>query len=550
MTLNLKKWVLSLVFVGAGSHAATDSLNIGIGAEFETLNPVIMSQAASRYMLYLAHRPLIVLTPDMQWKPEIIKEFPTLANKLVKKKGESLEMTIEILPDVQWGDGVPVTCKDIEFSVKVGKNINVSIPDREKFENISSVAIDKANAKKCTITFAKAKFDYFANMPELLPAHLEGPVFDKFSGKQQGYDQNSLYVKNPTNPGLYFGPYVISEVKLGSHVIFTPNPKYIGTPAKFKKIVIKLIPNTGTLEANLRSNSINMIASAGGFSVDQAVAFEKKVKSENLPYQVVFEDGVIYAHVDFNLDNKILSDIKVRRALAHGLNKKEMIDSLLEGKGRVADHFVTEKDPWFTDKVQKYDFSTRTANKLLDEAGWKKGADGIRVKDGQKLSITIMAAGGVKLNDMIETYMQEQWRNIGVQLNIKNEPARVFFGETVRNRNFDMALYSWVSIPENSPRSVLHSKSIPSAANAKAGQNYTGYKNKEVDSLIDKLELELDAKKRAEIGKKLLSIYATDIPVLPLYYRANNTVIPAGMKNYRLSGHLFYETLNVEDWTF
>ena len=314
--------------------------------------------------------------------------------------------------------------------------------------------------------------------------------------------------------------------------------------------MIKLIPNTGTLEANLRSNSINMIASAGGFSVDQAVAFEKKVKSENLPYQVKWEDGVIYAHIDFNLDNKILSDIKVRRALAHGLNKKEMIDSLLEGKGRVADHFVTDKDPWFTDKVTKYDFSTRTANKLLDEAGWKKGADGIRVKDGKKLAITIMAAAGVKLNDMIQTYMQEQWRNLGVQLNIKNEPARVFFGETVRDRNFDLALYSWVSIPDNSPRSVLHSKSIPSAANAKAGQNYTGYKNKEVDSLIDKLELELDAKKRAEIGKKILTIYAADLPVLPLYYRANNTVIPAGMKNYRLSGHLFYETLNVEDWTF
>jgi peptide/nickel transport system substrate-binding protein len=551
----LKKIVQVLILMSAlfpldFAIGATDTLNIGIGAEFENLNPIISSQAATKYMLYLAHRPLIVLTPDLQWKPQMIKEIPTLQNKLLKLKGKSLEMVIEILPEMQWGDGVPVTCRDIDFSVKVGKSKNVSIPDREKFDNISSVVADKSNPKKCTITFAKAKFDYFANLPEVVPAHLEEPVFDKFSSKPEGYDQNSLYTKNPTNPGLYNGPYVISEVKLGSHVIFTPNPKFLGKKPYFKKIVIKLIPNTGTLEANLRSQSINMISSAGGFSLDQAVVFDKKVKSENLPYQVVFEDGVVYAHIDFNLNNPILSDLKVRKALAHALNKKEMIDSLLEGKGRVADHFVTDKDPWYTDKVPKYEYSPRTANRLLDEAGWKKGPDGIRVKDGKKLTLTIIAAAGVKLNDNIETYVQEQWKNIGVQLNIKNEPARVFFGDTVRDRNFDLAMYSWVSIPDNSPRSVLHSTSIPTVANAKAGQNYTGYKNKEVDTLIDKLETELDAKKRAEIGKKILTIYATDLPVLPLYYRANNAVIPAGLKNYRLSGHLYYETLNVEDWTF
>ncbi len=548
----LKVWVLVLASASFSfsANAATDTLNIGIGAEFENLNPLISSQAATKYILYLAHRPLIVLTPDLEWKPQMIKEIPTLKNKLLKQKGSSLEMVIEILPEISWGDGVPVTCKDIDFSVRVGKNKNVSIPDREKFENISSVIADKANSKKCTITFAKAKFDYFANLPEILPEHLEGPVFAKFSGKAEGYDQNSLYTKQPTNPGLYNGPYYISEVKLGSHVIFSPNPKFGGKKPHFKKIVIKLIPNTSTLEANLRSNSINMVASAAGFSLDQAVVFDRKVKSENIPYQVVFEDGVIYAHIDFNLDNSILSDIRVRKALSHGLNKKEMTDALLEGKGKIADHFVTDRDPWYTDKVPKYEYSPRTANKILEEAGWKKGADGIRSKDGKKLSFTIMAAAGVKLNENIQTFIQDQWRNIGVQLSIKNEPARVFFGETVRDRNFDLALYSWVSIPDNSPRSVLHSTSIPTVANSKAGQNYTGFKNKQVDSLIDKLELELDSKKRAEIGKELLNIYATELPVLPLYYRANNAVIPAGLKNYRLSGHLFYETLNVEDWTF
>jgi peptide/nickel transport system substrate-binding protein len=551
MRSNLNKIVLlSILLLAQLGVAATDTLNIGIGAEFENLNPLIGSQAATFYMLYLAHRPLVYLTPDLQWKPLIIKDIPTLQNKLLKRKGLGLEATIEILPQVQWGDGVPLTCADLAFALKVGKNNNVSIPERDKYDNISSITFEPSNPKKCTVNFIKAKFDYYANMPSPLPEHLEKSVYEKYSSKAEGYDQNSLYTKNPTNPGLYFGPYVISEVKLGSHVIFTPNPKYWGKKPHFSKIVIKLIPNTGTLEANLRSNSINMVASAAGFSLDQAALFEKKVKADGSPYQVIFADGVIYAHIDFNLDHPALSDVRVRKALAYGINKKEMISSLLEGKGTVADHFVTEKDPWYTDKVTKYEFSPRMANKLLDEAGWKKGADGIRVKDGKKLTFTIIAAAGVKLNDNIETYLQEQWKNLGAQLNIKNEPARVFFGDTVRDRKFDLALYSWVSNPDNSPRSVLHSSAIPTVANGKAGQNYTGYKSKEVDTLIDQLEAELDPKKRAEIGKRIIAIYANDLPVLPLYYRQTDTVIPAGMKNFHLSGHVYYETLNVEDWTF
>lgn len=545
----LKIALFSLLTSPLASHAASDTLNIGIGAEFETLNPIIASQAATKYMLYLATRPLVILSPDLKWVALNIKEIPTLDNGLVKKKGEGLDVTFEIRDNLQWGDGVPVTCQDIEFAWRVGRNKNVSIPSREPFENITAVTWDKAAPKKCTVAMAKAKFDYYNNIPDPMPTHLEEPVFKKYGSQAEGYDRNTLYTKNPTNPGLYFGPYVISEVKFGSHVIFSANPKWQGKKPYFKKIVFKLIPNNSTMEANLRSGNIDMISSAAGMGVDQAVAFERKVKAENLPYAVPFEDGVTYAHIDLNLDNPILADLKVRQALSHGFNKKEMIDSLLEGKGRPAIHFVTERDPWYTDKVQIYAPSKRQATKLLDEAGWKMGADGYRHKNGKKMTLTLMAAAGAKINELIETYLQDKFKELGIELLVKNEPARVFFGETTPKRKFEMALYSWVSIPDNSPRSVLHSTSIPSAKNSWAGQNFTGYKNAEVDKLIDALEQELDAKKRADIGKKVIEFYAKDIPVIPMYYRATNAVIPKGLKNYRLSGHIFYETLAVEDWS-
>jgi peptide/nickel transport system substrate-binding protein len=346
------------------AHANGKILNIGISSEFENLNPLIGTQAATNYILYMAHRPLVYLTPDMKWQPLLIKEIPTLKNKMVKAVGAGLEVNFELLPDLVWGDGKPVICQDIELSWIVGKNPNVSIGNREPFENIKSLTADAGNPKKCKIEFAKAKFDYFNNIPSPLPSHLEKPIFEKHSKKSQGYDQNSLYTKQPTNPGLYYGPYVVSEVKLGSHVMFTPNPLFKGKKPFFEKIIVKLIPNNGVMEANLRSGNIDMIASASGLGIDQAVTFASKVKSEKLPYQVLFEDGVIYAHIDYNLDSSILSDLRVRKAIIHGFNRDEMIKSLLEGKGQIAHHFVTKMDPWYTDQATKYEFSRRKAGKL------------------------------------------------------------------------------------------------------------------------------------------------------------------------------------------
>ena len=542
-------FVISLGIPLVSPALTKDSLTIGLSAEFENLNPLITSQAATKYMLYLAWRPLVILTPDNQWKPLIIKQIPTIENKLAKKKGAGLEVVIEIIDQAKWGDGTPLSCKDIQFAWEVGKSKNVSNPNREPYENITSIEADKVNPKKCTLNFAKTKFDYYQTMPDPMPAHLEEAVFKKYGNKAEGYDLNSLYTKNPTNPGLYFGPYVISEVKLGSHLIFIPNPYFYGKAPEFKKIIFKLVPNNATLEANLRSGIIDMISSAAGLGLDQAVIFDKKVKSESLPYSVVFEDGVIYAHIDLNLDSPILSDLKVRKALSISFNKDEMIKSLLEGRGRPAHHFVTEKDPWFTNKIENYTYNKREAGRLLEEAGWKMGARGYREKNGKTLTLNLLAAAGANLNEMIEVYLQEKFKAVGVELLVKNEPPRVFFGETVSHRKFDLAMYSWVSVPESSPRSTLHSSMIPSEKNSWGGQNYTGYKNIEVDHLIEKLEEELNPKKRAGLAQKIIEAYVRDIPVIPVYYRPNNCVVPKALKNFRLSGHVFYETLTAENWS-
>ncbi len=538
--------------------AATNAeLKIGMSQEFENLNPLIGTMVATTYMQYLSNRNLAYLDANGKWTTQMAKSIPSLTNggaKLNDAKDPSKGMTAtwEILPKAKWGDGRDVTCNDLKFSWQAGMNDNVSVGERESYNNIASITWDEKTPKKCVIAYKKARWDFYKLTPTPMPAHIEQAVMDQYGKTPQGYDQNSQYSKNPTNPGLYNGPYLVSEIKLGSHVTFTPNPHFYGKQPNIKKIIFKLIPNTGTMEANLRSGTIDMISTLG-LAFDQAVAFDKKVKAEKLPYNVLFKEGTTYEHIDLNLDNPILKDVRVRKALVHAINREELTKAIFEGKQKVAIHNISPVDKaWYTEdpkKITLYKPSKKDAAKLLDEAGWKLGPDGFRYKDGQKLSLSFMTTAGNKTRETVQTFLQSQWKSVGVDITIKNEPARVFFAETTRKRAFTgMVMYAWVSSPESTPRSTLHSSNIPSEKNSYSGQNQPGWINANVDKAIDQIDIEFNPNKRRDLIHSILKAYTDEVPVIPLFYRAEIAVIPTNLENFKIAGHQVYETNEVENW--
>lgn len=540
----------------ATTKLTNNELKIGISQEFENFNPLISSMLATTYMQRMVNRTLVTIDADGKWVPQLAKAIPSLDNgtaKVIKVGGkEKLQATWELLDNATWGDGTPITCDDFALAVKIASSPNVGVGEKEVYTQVEKIEQVDKNPKKCLFTYEKAKWDfYMLGTFYPVPKQLEEAVFKKHGTQKEGYEKNSMYSKDPTNVGLFNGPYVISEIQLGDHVTFVPNPKFYGTQPNIKKIIVKLIPNTGTLEANLRSGTIDLISTLG-LALDQALAFEKKVKSENLGYQVLFQPSTVYEHIDLNLDNAFLKDVRVRKALNYAINKEDLVNALFEGKQQPAIHSITPRDPWFTAdpaKVTVYKYNKREAERLLDEAGWKPGADGIRVKDGKRLSFTVMTTAGNKTRELVQVYLQNQWKQVGIEVNAKNEPARVFFGETTKKRAFDsMALFAWVSSPENTPKSTFSSKNIPTAKNGWSGQNYMGWSNATVDKTLEALDTEMKNEKRIEMVHEVLKAYTDEVPVLPLYYRSDVAVIPNQLKGYRLTGHQFPETNVVELW--
>jgi peptide/nickel transport system substrate-binding protein len=539
-------WVLACAVTPAGA-AEHDALSVGITQFPATLNPNIDVMAAKSYVLGMALRPFTVY--DAEWKLACLlcTELPSIANRLAVpvdlpdgKKG--IDLTYTIRPDAQWADGVPVTTADVQFTYEVGRNPQSGISNAELYRRISG--IDLKDDKTFTLHVDKLTFDYAALHDfMLLPAHIER---DAFAAPAE-YRLRTRYNTDPTNPGLYNGPYRVAEFVAGSHILLEPNAHWAGPPGRFRRITVRTIENTAALEANLLSGTIDMIAGELGLPLDEGLAFAKR---HGEAFQIVYKPGLVYEHIDINLAQPVLADRRVREALMLGLDRAAISQSLFAGRQPVADSFVNPLDLGYTADIPRYPYDPARAEALLEAAGWTKGADGLRRStQGQKLSFELMTTAGNRSRELVEQVLQSQWRRIGVDIRIKNEPARVLFGDTLPHRRFDLAMYAWISSPENVPRSILHSSEIPNAANGYVGQNATGFTSPEMDRLIDALEIELDANARKALWAEAQRLYATELPSLPLYFRSDVFILPKWLAGVRPTGNQSPSTLWITDWS-
>ena len=150
----------------------------------------------------------------------------------------------------------------------------------------------------------------------------------------------------------------------------------------------------------------------------------------------------------------------------------------------------------------------------------------------------------------VDAAIQSNLREVGVDLRIRNQPARVLFGQTIRQREFTgMAMFAWFSSPQNVPRTTLHSSMIPNAENSWSGQNYPGYRSAVMDEAIDRVEVECSAADQTRHWTTIQQTYAEDLPALPLYFRANAFIMPKWLHGVTPTGHQYPSTLWVENWT-
>jgi peptide/nickel transport system substrate-binding protein len=190
------------------------------------------------------------------------------------------------------------------------------------------------------------------------------------------------------------------------------------------------------------------------------------------------------------------------------------------------------------------------ARRLLDEAGWRMGANGMRVNArGEPLAFDLMTTAGNRSRELVQQVIQSQWKAIGIDARIRNQPARVLFGDTLTHRRFQgLAMFAWMSAPESVPRSILDSQEIPSSQNSYSGENWVGFASPEVDTLLDRIETTIDRDQRKALWFRLQEIYADELPAIPLFFRADAYILPKWLKGVVPTGHQEPTSAWAENW--
>lgn len=535
--------LLALTALAAPARAK-DELVIGMTQSPGTWNPLISSMLAKSLISNMTARPLTAWNADWKLVCLACTEVPTIENgkaRVIDQPDGKKHMEVDLeLRDLKWGDGTPVTAKDVAFTLEVGRHPLSGVASSEAYRRI--IKFDAKDDRRFTMTIDRVTFDYNRLGLSLLPAHIEKPIFEANPAE---YRNKTAFDTNTTNPGLFFGPFRIVEVVPGNRIVLEQNPTWTGEKPYFKRIAVKIIENTAALEANLLSGNVDYVLGELGLSLDQVLAFEKRHKDK---YNFIYKPALIYEHIDTMLDNKLLEDRRVRQAILSAIDRKAISEKLFDGKNPIADGPISPLDPMFSPNTRHYPYDPAAARKILDEAGFSDIRNGVRHNaKGDRLSLEISTSAGNRVRELVTQVVQSQLRQVGIELRIKAEPPRIFF-EAMNRRQFTLGMYAWVQSPEGVPRSTLYSTEVPTAQNGWSGQNYPGYRNPAMDAALDGAERELNFEKRRALFADIQRIHAEDLPVLPLFFRVDPFVIPKQLKGVTPTGHLNSSTLWIEQW--
>lgn len=516
----IKLFALLLVF-SSTAFSAEKTLRLAVIQEWATFNPIKFSVASNEALAQLISRRMVLRQASGRTVPDVAEAIPPLKNKTAIWK---------IKKNAKWADGQDILCQDWHLGWQVGLNPNVSVDARAEFSKITAIKWKPETPQTCEVEYQKQDWSYDRDLPPFLPSHIEKALFEKHQKTSEGYDRNSSYVTYPNLAGLYNGPYKITEFKLGGHIIFTPNKYFYGPKPDFDKVIVTHIPDSSSLKASLASKQIDGI-SAVGFPADTAIMMDEEFQTNKGSISKVhFQNSSIFQGLFFNLDKEIFKDKKVREALSRAVDKEALVKAFYQNKLRPAEGILPPQHPAYRKKASIY--SKKTAISLLDSAGWKLGSDGIREREGKKLSFEFKTSSGIKVLENIQVFVCAQFKEIGAQCVIKNEPPRVLLGSTVPHGEFDIAMFGQPIPPDTTLTAYFGSSEIPTNANSWAGGNSFRVRSIEIDLLLKNFDNEMQIEKRNRIAQQIENELMENFSMIPLYHRREAVVLPKKLEGF------------------
>jgi peptide/nickel transport system substrate-binding protein len=513
---------------GNVAKAEGKTLTVAFAQEPDVLNAYYTNMAFAQWVWFLTESSLWDYDNHLKPVPVLVTEIPTAANGGISKDGKTL--TIHLKKDLKWSDGQPLTTDDVAFTFQMlldkANNFTVAPTIADQIVSMDNVKVVDAQ----TLSITTKDPQYPENMFGvgnfyLLPKHVFADVYAKDKTLEKA-DFNQ-------NPTVFSGPYVLKEWKRGTSLTFEPNPNYALGKAKIDQVVIRIFPDPESGNAAFVAGDIDLLVN---LQVGEIIKLQEQTKDgTHVGIYGSYREGIWVNMRGEDLPkagHPALKQKEVRQAIRMGINRKGLIHDLLKDIESPADSMWADT-PFVNPNLKYAEYDPAGAEKLLDAAGWVKGADGVReskgvkdVKDGTKLELNYgsTTAAQRKANQAV---IQQDLAKIGIKITIKNYDPTQFFGAfadggIAKTGVDDLDEYANNTVTTN-PANVrtFECNNITSEKNP-GGQNYIGYCNPEFDKLQIATENATDAKAGLAAAFKAQEILQDEVPMIILYSRLDH----------------------------
>ncbi len=499
----------------AGTPKRGGTAVVVMNADPGPLNPAITTAGGTHTVTDQIFNGLVGLDDNLNPVPELAASWQVSA--------DGKTYTFKLQPNVLWHDGQPFSSDDVKFTFEQGL-LKFHARTKAALEGVLD-GIDAPDPGTVIFRFKQPYGPFLQRLDvveaSIIPKHL--------------YDGKDLEKDPATAKPIGTGPFRFVDYVKGDHVTLERNPTYFKKDASgmqlpyLDKAILRIIPNVTTAEQALEQGEVDYLGSVSGADLARL----QKNSSLTLVQGFGGSGGSVCQDVLIpNLAKKPFDTLDGRRAFYTALDRKFIVDQVYFGQGSPSTGPISSQMTWaYTPQVHMYPFNAMQANQMLDQAGYARGADGMR------LTVTFThAASYAKLGEAL----REQLKAVGINLQLETLDVNAANDKVFVKKDFDLGVASYCngSDPEVGVRRVYVSSNIGPILFS----NGAGYKNPKVDQLFDQGATQTDRAERAKTYAQMQQIVTDDIPYFWIVdsqgYRAYRSVY----KGFRTSGGNILET--------
>lgn len=474
----------------SGDQAASaKSITMSWPRDIGTMNPHTYnpSQLFAQSMIY---EPLVSYQKDGKLEPALAESW-TISD-------DGKVYTFKLRQGVKFSDGTPFNAEIVK------KNFDSIMKNKKTHSWLGIVSVlDKTEVvddHTFRMTLTEPYYPVLQDLSVVRPFRFLGAAGFPDDG------DTSKGIKEPVGTG----PWMLADYKQDEYAVFKRNPNYWGTAPAFDQITVKIIPDAETRVLAFEKGDLDLIYGEGVISLD---AFQQL--RENDKYVSELSDPVGTRDLLLNSSNPKLSDVRVRKALQQGFNKKAMVEGVTSGLEEPADTALSKNYPYTNVDLKPIEYNVEQSKALLDEAGWKLPAGGtVREKDGQKLEFELIFDKTDPIQKAMGETIQAEWSELGVKVNLTGLELTV---QIKRLKANDFDLYFWYNYgAPYDPHSFINVVASPGFG---ISETLTALPmKKELDEQVHAALSSTDEKKRQELYTSILTTLQDQSAIVPISY--------------------------------